>query len=501
MYYARLQVAATLFSRGAVLSFMIIVLFVSSSAAQSLQPDGWDAQLRLRDALDTNPDPYIVEVNIEAKVASVTFAPGIEAEAWTYNGGIPGPLIRVQQGKRLIVHFTNNLPQPTTIHWHGMRIPIQMDGVPGHSQPEVQPGSTFTYDFVVPDVGLFWYHPHVMSAMQVGYGLYGALLVDDPREQVGVTDELVLVLSDIGLDEKGHLESPDSAGPIGMAFGLEGNHVLANGREHPTMVARSGVPQRWRIVNAAKSKYFQLFLSDLKRETPFTVIGSDGGLQEYPTKQDTLVIAPGERVDAIWTPSGTPGTELVIRSAPYNRGYGSEYLPIEDLITIRFADLPPVPFTDTDFTVHRSITPLSAAGASNVNTDISLVQLNERKFEYRINDAPAGKLKSIPATLGETQIWTITNHTKWSHPFHLHGFFFQVLDKDGNPVRPLAWKDTVDVPFETTMRFIVRFDERPGTWMYHCHVLDHAEGGLMGMVELSAERSEHSSHSHGKKDY
>jgi FtsP/CotA-like multicopper oxidase with cupredoxin domain len=157
------------------LILIVPALFVSVSTAQSLQPEGWDAQIKLREAIDANPDPHIVEVNIEAKIAPVTIGPGTQVEAWTYNGDIPGPLIRVRVGDRLIVHFTNNLPEPTTLHWHGIRVPIQMDGVPGHSQPEVEPGRSFTYDFVVPDAGLFWYHPHVMSAMQVGYGLYGAV--------------------------------------------------------------------------------------------------------------------------------------------------------------------------------------------------------------------------------------------------------------------------------------------------------------------------------------
>lgn len=95
------------------------------------------------------------------------------------------------------------------------------------------------------------------------------------------------------------------------------------------------------------------------------------------------------------------------------------------------------------------------------------------------------------ATPGETQVWTVTNKTKWSHPFHLHGFFFQVLDGTGAPVHPLAWKDTVDVPFEQTVRFVVRFDDRAGSWVYHRHILDHADGGLMGMVELGTDHSHH----------
>src|ERR1051326_6061446 len=209
------------------LTFLALVLnIVSSVAAQSLQPDNWDAQIKLRDAVDINPDPHVVEVNIDAHVARVTYAPGQQAEAWTYNGDIPGPLIRAHVGDRLIVHFTNHLPKPSTIHWHGVRLPIQMDGVPGISQPEVEAGGSFTYDFIVPDAGLFWYHPHVMSATQVGYGLYGALLVEDPSEHVEVADELVLVLSDIALEDNGTLQPPENAGPLALAFGLEGNHVL-----------------------------------------------------------------------------------------------------------------------------------------------------------------------------------------------------------------------------------------------------------------------------------
>jgi FtsP/CotA-like multicopper oxidase with cupredoxin domain len=491
MRYRHLQVAA--------LAALVFVLArVPFSAAQSLQPEGWDAQIKLREAVDTNPDPGIVEVSIEARIATVTYAPGRQIEAWTYNGDIPGPLIRTRPGSRLIVHFTNHLPKPTTMHWHGLRVPIQMDGVPGHSQPEVQPGGSFTYDFLVPDAGLFWYHPHVMSAMQVGYGLYGALLAEDPNDSIGVQDELVLVLSDIGVSESGHLESPDSAGPLGLAFGLEGNHVLVNGRNRSNLMARAGVPQRWRIVNAAKSKYFQLDLAELTG-TPFTVIGGDGGLHEYPVQQETLVIAPGERVDAIVTLRGVPGTDITVRTLPYNRGYGSEYLPIEVLFTIALAHAAP-PAASFDLSVRRSITPLPRKGATPVHMDITLVQ-TERAIEYRINNAPTADLKPFRATIGETQLWTITNQTKWSHPIHLHGFFFQVLDKNGDPLRPLAWKDTVDVPFDQTLSFIVRYDERPGAWMFHCHVLDHAEGGLMTMIELSEGPSEASNPLHRGHDH
>ena len=159
-------------------------------------------------------------------------------QAWTYNGGIPGPLIRARVGDRVIVHFTNDLPQPTTIHWHGVRVPIEMDGVPDISQPEVKRGETFTYDFVVRDAALYWYHPHVMSAAQVGFGLYGALLVEDPADDVGVADQLTIVLSDIGFNRNGVLEPADSGGPAGHGVRPRG-HLHPGQRQDPADAARA----------------------------------------------------------------------------------------------------------------------------------------------------------------------------------------------------------------------------------------------------------------------
>jgi len=484
---------------GAVLLTALLLVSCADLAAsqEQVQPEQWDAGLKLTEAADLNSDPRVVEVNLEARVARVEIAPGLPVEAWTYNGGLPGPLIRVRVGDRLIVHFSNRLPKPTTVHWHGIRLPNRMDGVPGHSQSEVQPGESFTYDFVVPDAGLFWYHPHVMSAAQVGFGLYGALLVEDPAEPVGAADELVLVLSDIEIRDDGTLESPDTGASTGMAFGREGNHLLVNGREVGRLLARSGAPQRWRVVNAAKSRFFQLDLGDREFTNTqlFTAIGVDGGLLEYPVKRDTLLLAPGERVDAIVSPQAAPGTELVVRSLLYDRGYGSTEarVPFDELFTITMADLPPYAGSPLPGT-RRSIEPLSTAGATQVDVQFTLAQLRDGSFEYRINGAPFAKDRPVQAMPGETQVWTVTNKTKWSHPFHLHGFFFQVLDEAGAHVHPLAWKDTVSVPFEQTARFVVRFDDRLGSWMYHCHVLDHADGGLMGVVQVGATDTDHSHH-------
>jgi FtsP/CotA-like multicopper oxidase with cupredoxin domain len=464
-----------------------------AAARHSLQPEGWNAGVALREPVDLNPDPHIVEIDLEARVARVDLGGGSSVDAWTYDGGVPGPLIRVHVGDRLIAHFTNRLPQPTTVHWHGVRVPNAMDGVPDVSQPAVQPGETFTYDFVVPDAGLFWYHPHVMSAAQVGFGLYGALLVEDPAEvkTVGVDDELVLVLSDMAIAD-GKLEAPDSGGATAMVFGHEGTHVLVNGREHSKIVVRSGAPQRWRIVNAAKSRYFNL---DLGGAT-FRQIGGDGGLQEYATESDTLLITPGERADVIVTPRGTPAKDLTLRSVLVDRGFGTTEgrFPYDDLLTLAIAGLPEYSGPSLP-EVHRDIALTPTAGATAVDLKFDVVQPPDGDPEYQITGPPFSvKDKAIRAHLGETQIWTVTNKSKWAHPLHLHGYFFQVLDDHGAPVHPIAWKDTVDIPVDRTVRLIVRFEDRPGSWMFHCHILDHAEGGLMGTVDVGTGHAHHAEH-------
>jgi FtsP/CotA-like multicopper oxidase with cupredoxin domain len=459
-----------------ILALVAYPLLSATAAAQSFAPPGWADDVKLVEPVDRNPDPRIVEIDLTAKLADVQID-GKVVHAWTYDGGLPGPLIKTKVGDRLIVHFRNELDEPTTVHWHGVRVPIEMDGVPEISQPEVKKGESFTYDFVVRDAGLYWYHPHVMSAAQVGYGLFGALLVEDPQDGVGVEDQVTLVLSDIGFDAKGVLEPADSGGSAGMVFGREGDYVLVNGRRRPTLRARPGAPQRWRIVNAAKSRFFYLDLDGQQ----FTVIGADGGLQERAVTSDIVLVTPGERVDVIVTPKGKAGTPLTLRAMLYNRGYGSvEYRAVEEVLTVEFTKEAPV--VAKPVTVTRAIAPASIEGATPVDIVLTLPPMKNNKSEFQVNGVPFWKAKPYAAKLGEKQLWIVKNDSDWDHPFHLHGFFFQVIDDTGKPVSPAAWKDTVNVPMKTTVRLLVDFDERPGEWMFHCHILDHADGGLMGTV-------------------
>ena len=451
------------------------------------QPVGWDVAARLPEAVDRDVSPDVLEVDLEARVASIQIVPGGPTPVWTYNGQLPGPLLRAPVGARVIVHFTNNLPEETTIHWHGVRLTADMDGVPAHSQPAVPPGGSFDYAFTVPDSGLYWYHPHVRSARQVGDGLYGALLVE-PRpapavreEPDGLGDPLVLVLSDIGVNDDGTLLDREAGGDLLKLFGGEGTVVLVNGKIAPVVQARRGLRQRWRIVNAATSRYFQLAMTGHS----FVRIGGDGGLLVAPEESQRLLLTPGQRADVLVTPQGEPGTRVPVRWVPYDRGFGSaEFRPEVDAFIVQIADDEPV-VSGPIPNVLRQIAPLDTAGA--VARAIALTQATvDDKLVLGIDGVPAWAAEPLTARVGDTEIWTVTNEMAWDHPFHLHGFFFQAVDPltKAVPARP-EWRDTLNVPRMETAAFVVRYDDRPGMWMFHCHILDHADAGMMGMVHLS----------------
>jgi FtsP/CotA-like multicopper oxidase with cupredoxin domain len=440
------------------------------TSSTSGQPAGWDDDIRIAPPADINPDPAVVEFDLDARLTRMTYVPGGPTDMWTYGGRVPGPLIRARVGDRVVVHFTNNLPEETTVHWHGLRIPAAMDGMPGHSQPPIGPGGRFDYDFVVPDASTFWYHPHMNSAIQSGSGLYGAFIVDDPAEPAGLGDEVVMVLSDLGVNDDGTFHAPDSGGDLGTLFGREGNLLLVNGKVRPTLKARPGLRQRWRFINAAKTRYYQIALEG----HTFTRIGGDGGLLTSPVEVAQPVLSPGERMDLLVVPNGEAGTEMTVRWIAFDRGFGSTFeRPPEDLFVVRLEgsrlETPALPV------VRRDIQPLATDGA--VPIDITLTY-QSTPFQLGINGIPFDASEPIMAHIDETQVWTVSNTFDFAHPFHLHGFFFQVLSPPG----PLEWKDTVNVPVDGTVRFVVRYDDRPGMWMFHCHILDHAEAGMMGTL-------------------
>jgi FtsP/CotA-like multicopper oxidase with cupredoxin domain len=445
------------------------------AAADVAQPDGWDADLRLPHPEDLNPAPDILEFNLEARVADVEILPGVTTAAWTYNGTLPGPYIRAKVGDTVIVHFTNALPEATTIHWHGVRVPNEMDGAPGMTQAVIEPGASFRYEFILRDAGTYWYHPHQSSADQVGRGLYGPIVVEDPADPAAFGDDLVLMLSDISLDEDGKLLAKDNGGAFGDLFGREGNVLLVNGKVRPRLKVRAGKPQRWRLINAARARYY----SFLQPGGAFVRIGGDGGLAARSEKTTRVTIVPGERQDVVFIPPFAPGSVSALRWRPFDRGYGTAFGRRSEVImeieTTSDARVEPAAIPAQ----LREIAPVDITGAVEHTLDLTIAGEGS-VVEMGINGVPSWNAQPLTARVGETHVWTVTNDSAFDHPFHLHGFFFRVIDDSLVP----EWKDTVNVPVKSAIRIAITFDDRPGMWMYHCHILDHAEVGMMGHLHV-----------------
>jgi FtsP/CotA-like multicopper oxidase with cupredoxin domain len=457
------------------------------------QDPGWSDGLALAQPADLNPDPRVLEVELQAIPTGLNIIGSAPTPVWTYNGSTPGPLLRAQAGDRLIVHFSNALPEDTSVHWHGIRLPSSMDGVPGHTQPPVHPGGTFDYSFVLPDEGLFWYHPHADSAAQVGYGLYGPILVDPAAaeapgavNQAQLGDEVVLVLSDMGIAADGSLAAPltePDDGTRALLMGQEGNVLLVNGRVRPTLGARAGLRQRWRIVNTAKSRYFQLALAGHQ----FTRIGTDGGFLPAPeAPTDSLVIIPAGRVDVLVTPIADPGSVMAVQYVPYDRGFGTAFEgPPQDLFYLAMSAKRAVSEGDPPVPAQlRTIAPLDTSLATPRSIALTL-DASTGRVVMGINGVPSWNAVPFPAAANTTELWTITNSVNFNHPFHLHGFFFQPLDPvTGGPLPSPEWRDTIDVPPRGTAKFAVQYDDRLGMWMFHCHILDQADYCMIGMLML-----------------
>ncbi len=420
---------------------------------------------------DLNPDPNVLEIELEARIEDVEIVPGFKTPAWTYNGTVPGPMIRAKLGDRVIVHFKNSLPEATTIHWHGLRVPNEMDGAPGVTQPPIESGGEFRYEFELRDAGTYWYHPHTDSSTQVGRGLYGAFIVEDPADPEAFGDDLVMLLSDMGLDERGELLPADSGGNFGDLFGREGAVLLVNGKVRPTLKVRNGKQQRWRLINATRARYYNVRL----RNHRFMRLGGDNGLaarsagrlqpHHHSGRARRRRVHAGRSAGQHQRAAlGADGTRLRQHVQP---PVGERCCCIE---TVADAPVTPEPIP----TELRTIEPLDLSSAKHRTLDLTIAI--KSKVEMGVNGVPYWNAKPLEIALGDTEVWRIVNNTDFSHPFHLHGYFFQVQDDARVP----EWKDTVNVPTKSELTIAVRFDERPGAWMYHCHILDHAEAGMMG---------------------
>jgi FtsP/CotA-like multicopper oxidase with cupredoxin domain len=433
--------------------------------------------MKLPEAPDRDPSPNVVAVELTAAAEDVEILPRQASRLAAYSSRLPGPLIRAKRGDRLKIHFENRLTAETTVHFHGIRVPNAMDGVPDMTQPPVRSGGTFDYEFDLEDAGLYWYHPHCDTVLQMGSGLYGAILVDEPNEPAELGDETVLVLSDVSLDAAGN-PLPVSSGAA-VVTGSEGNVVLVNGRVYPTLDVGYGRRQRFRILNAARARYFRLGIAGHR----FLKIGADGGMIEAPVSVDHPVLAPGERMDLVLEPLGDEASSVDLVALPISRGLPLPESAEVSLMKLRVvaSELPPsAPLP----TISRAIAAFDTTAAEEVPLALTMNETGDGSWTMGIQDA-TGSEAMVHARVGSTQVLSVENVSPYAHPFHLHGFFFQPLDEAGNAIHPIELRDTIDVPPVGRVKFAVSYDDRPGMWMFHCHILDHAETGMMGMLHLA----------------
>src|SRR4051812_18740686 len=210
-------------------------------------------------------DREVIRIALEAKPTEWSVASGVTISGYGFNGQVPGPVIEARQGVPLEIKFTNSLPEPTLIHWHGLRIHAEMDGTQATQRP-VAPGETFTYRFTPPDAGTFWYHPHLNETQQLEKGLYGAFIVRGADEPT-VDGEQILVFDDVDADKKGRLAK--FGGWIQRHDGREGDIRLINGKAEPQLTIAAGQIERWRIINASSARYIRLSIGG----APFRIIG------------------------------------------------------------------------------------------------------------------------------------------------------------------------------------------------------------------------------------
>jgi len=416
----------------------------------------------------------IVDYNLTASEFNWEIKPGKNITAWGFNNQVPGPVLKAKKGDTLVVHVKNNLPEVTMVHWHGIRLLATMDGT-GEVQRPIQPGESFEYRFIVPDAGTFWYHSHQNETVQMEKGMYGGIVIEDETDPV-LDNERILVLDDMKLNSNNEFKQH---GPIGSWIerhdGREGSTNLVNGKEALTLHMHAGQTERWRIVNAASARYFKLSLDG----KPFKVIATDGGLLEYARTETELLITPGERFYIV---VGTfkEWETFSINSLPYNR------------VTMLKAKL------QKYATVHVMETKPSIAALREKLTEIKLLAPQDAEVNRKVKLSVDPSLKSIidfrvnkemhgldkPVMVGELQVWEVSNSSLMDHPFHLHGFFFQVMEENGKVPEYKAWKDTYNLKPRSTIKIAWMPDNRPGKWMYHCHIIEHHAAGMMANFEV-----------------
>jgi suppressor of ftsI len=447
-----------------------------------------------------------------------------------YNGQIPGPLLAVDRDAEVVIRFVNAIDQPSTVHWHGVRLDNRFDGIPHVTQDPVAPGDSFTYRVRFPDAGVYWYHPHVREDMQQDLGLYGNILVREGAA-TGVHREEVLALDDLALDSAGALLPHGADVPTHALMGRFGNLLLVNGEPRYELTVNRGEVVRFHLTNVANARLLNVAF----RGARLKLVGSDIGNFERESFVSNVTLAPAERyvVDARFD---TPGRHAMVnhvqwldhargtfqeavdtlgivvvadRAAPSLAGRPFERLHEDaalrgELDALRREHLARAP----DHTLRlglrlRDVSPAMLAMLAGMsvpldwNDGMPLMHwgLTGREVEWTITDDQGRSNMDIAWSfaLGERVKLRIENRFDvahaMAHQIHLHGQRFVVLARNGVPNEPLGWKDTAVIPAGESMDLLVEMTN-PGRWMLHCHIAEHLGTGMMMLFEVRGLRSE-----------
>ena len=446
-----------------------------------------------------------------AASAEVKLAPGPSRAAlignghpdtavWAYDGSVPGPTLRFRQGERARIVVENRLPEPTTVHWHGLRLPNAMDGVPDLTQKPIEPGGRFVYEFDLPDAGTFWYHPHMRSAEQVERGLSGAFIVEE-REAPAVDRDVVWLLDDWRLTQEAAI-----AGGFGNMMdashaGRLGNTVTINGRVPSQFTVRKGERIRLRLINAANARVMALAFEG---HAPVVVAVDGHPVEPHAPEGGRVVLGPAMRADVVIDMGAAPDRPYPVVDSFYARG---TYKLVELVYDGAAPDasrgpvpvLPDNPLPRIDLAGaerHRielgggMMDPRVMRAMREGGGEEAVAGMRERMRHGRVwtinGMSVLGHLHEPLLTLrrGRSYVFEMLNDTAWHHPMHLHGMPFQVLSRNGTPLARKVIQDTVLMnPGE---RVEIAFVAEPeGDWMFHCHILEHQEAGMMGTVRVA----------------
>jgi FtsP/CotA-like multicopper oxidase with cupredoxin domain len=419
----------------------------------------------------------ILDVTLEAAEGSHQVA-GRKATTFAYNGSVPGPTLRLRPGDRLRVRLVNELPQGTNLHTHGLL--VSPEGNADNVFIHIEPGGSFDYEYQLPDdhpPGLYWYHPHLheLVADQLFAGMYGAIIVEDP-EELPFTRERVLIISDITLDDAGQVRQPST---MERMMGREGQLVLVNGQAGPVLSARPGERERWRVVNACSSRFLSLRLDGQQ----VRLLGRDLGPFAEPQDVEELFLTPGSRADlAVTTAEGRSTLEAM----PVDRGGGMMMGPVgsDEVVALASLDVSGSP---------ASV--LAALPAPPEPRDLRQSKVDgKRELVFAMGMGPGGERFTIDGktfdheridqevAFGSVEEWTIFNDSPMDHPFHLHVWPMQLIEESGRPVETPTWLDVVNLSSRGWVKVRIAFERFGGRTVYHCHILDHEDLGMMGIV-------------------